>query len=106
MQRGERAFDRHVIRSSALAFDPEISMKTTLASLAAATIVGRDLARRVLGRPEEDLTFPVSPLRPLRSHRLARLAVAATISAYRWLDRREAPAPLRRTSLHGRTINR
>lgn len=74
--------------------------------LAAATIVGRDLARRVLGRPEEDLTFPVSPLRPLRSHRLARLAVAATISAYRWLDRREAPAPLSRTSLHGRTINR
>jgi hypothetical protein len=33
--------------------------------IAAATVAGRDLARRVLGRPECEITFPLTWLRPM-----------------------------------------
>ena len=72
--------------------------------IAAATIIGRDLARRVRGRPQAEMTFPVSRMRPLPSPMMARLAVAATITAYRWLDRRDALA-VSRASVHDCTIN-
>jgi glycine/D-amino acid oxidase-like deaminating enzyme len=55
--------------------------------IAAATVVGRDLARRVLGRPECEITFPLTRLRPLPNRTAAALAVAGTIAACRILDR-------------------
>lgn len=66
MQRGERAFDRHVIRSSALAFDPEISMKTTLASLAAATIVAMPALAQDFPKTSLKVVGSISSLAPYK----------------------------------------
>jgi|SoiMethySBSTD1v2_1073268.scaffolds.fasta_scaffold72519_2 glycine/D-amino acid oxidase-like deaminating enzyme len=58
--------------------------------LAAASLLGRDLAHLARGGSEKRTTFPVTPLRPLPLHDAAALVVAATASAKRWLDRMDA----------------
>jgi glycine/D-amino acid oxidase-like deaminating enzyme len=67
--------------------------------LAAATIIGRDLARRIQGQPESETVFPVTPLVRLPSRTLGGAVVAATVAAYRWLDRLDARA-IHRTALN------
>jgi glycine/D-amino acid oxidase-like deaminating enzyme len=58
--------------------------------LAAARLIGRDLAHLVLGGNEKATVFPVTPLRPFPIHDAAATIVAATVSAKRWLDRWDA----------------
>ena len=58
--------------------------------LAAATMIGRDIAWRVLGRSEVEMTFPLTRPRPLPSRTAAALAVASVVTAYRLLDRLDA----------------
>jgi hypothetical protein len=55
-----------------------------------ASILGRDLAHLARGGSEQTTTFPVTPLRPLPVHDAAALVAAATVSAKRWQDRRDA----------------
>ena len=64
--------------------------------IAAATLVGRDLARVASGGARSGLSIPLTPLTPLPSARLARTAVAATVTAYRVLDRFDAAKAKRR----------
>jgi len=58
--------------------------------LAAAGLIGRDLAHLALGGSEDATVFPVTPLRSLPLHDAAAFVVAATASAKRWLDRMDA----------------
>jgi sarcosine oxidase len=58
--------------------------------LAAASLIGRDLAHLVLGAVENSTVFPLTPLRPLPMHDAAAAFVAATVSAKRLLDRWDA----------------
>jgi glycine/D-amino acid oxidase-like deaminating enzyme len=58
--------------------------------LAAASLIGRDLAHVALGGSERSTIFPMTPLRPFPVHDAAALIVAATASAKRWLDRMDA----------------
>lgn len=55
--------------------------------LAAATMVGRDLARRVCGAPDRDVTFPLSPVTPFPGRRMATLPISAMIAGWRLIDR-------------------
>ncbi|HTV49587.1 MAG TPA: FAD-binding oxidoreductase [Steroidobacteraceae bacterium] len=55
--------------------------------VAMATVMGRLLARRALGCSAEELGFPLSPVRPLRLHRLSRVGALATIQLFHLLDR-------------------
>ena len=55
--------------------------------LAAATMMGRDLARRVCGAADQDVTFPLTPVVPIRGRALAGLPIAALLTGYRLLDR-------------------
>ena len=66
--------------------------------VAMATAMGRLLARRALGEPAESLQFPLTPVRPIRLHRLSHLAARTTIRYLQLRDALEAGArmPLRR----------
>ena len=66
--------------------------------VAMATAIGRLLARRALGEPAESLQFPLTPIRPIRLHRLSHLAARTTIRYLQLRDALEAGArmPLRR----------
>jgi glycine/D-amino acid oxidase-like deaminating enzyme len=55
--------------------------------IAAATMIGAELAARVRGVPDADLVFPESNLRPIGWHRFAALPVGALL---RWWRLREA----------------
>ena len=50
------------------------------------TAMGAELARVAID-PRYDPVLPFSPLRPIPFHRLKAFGVAATIAAYRALDR-------------------
>jgi len=54
--------------------------------VALATVMGRLLARRVLGAAVEELGFPVTPLRPIALHRCARLTARVGMQLLRALD--------------------
>ncbi|MDR3537276.1 MAG: FAD-dependent oxidoreductase [Acetobacteraceae bacterium] len=54
--------------------------------IAAATLIGSELAARIRGVADDALVFPVSPLRPLRWHRFAALPVGALLQMYRVQD--------------------
>jgi glycine/D-amino acid oxidase-like deaminating enzyme len=54
--------------------------------VAMATTMGMLLARRLLGEDEEELGFPVTPVRPMRLHRFSRIGAAAAIQYLRTLD--------------------
>jgi glycine/D-amino acid oxidase-like deaminating enzyme len=60
--------------------------------IAAATIIGREIALRLGGAEEDALAFPLSPLRPIPLHGLARLPAEAALRAYRYLDKRDERA--------------
>lgn len=55
--------------------------------IAMATTMGRLLARLASGESDDDLSFPVSEVRPLRLHRFARLAARAAMEFLRVRDR-------------------
>lgn len=54
--------------------------------VALATLLGRDLAKRVLGQPVEDTMIPFSPLRGIRAYALHRPLVRTLVSYYRFRD--------------------
>ncbi|GBQ67591.1 glycine/D-amino acid oxidase [Ameyamaea chiangmaiensis NBRC 103196] len=54
--------------------------------VAMATLLGRELARRVGGTAERDLLLPPTPLKPIRGHAAWKLAVAAKIAEGRLRD--------------------
>ncbi|GHF57001.1 NAD(P)/FAD-dependent oxidoreductase [Seohaeicola zhoushanensis] len=54
--------------------------------VATATVMGRVMADWALGRPEEALDFPVTPLRPIPMHGLRRLGVRAALLKNQLLD--------------------
>ncbi|MDQ8728313.1 FAD-binding oxidoreductase [Bradyrhizobium sp. LHD-71] len=58
--------------------------------LAAASLLGRDLAALARGAGDNATVFPVRPLRPLPLHDAAALVVATVVSTKRWLDRIDA----------------
>jgi glycine/D-amino acid oxidase-like deaminating enzyme len=64
--------------------------------IAAATLMGRELAARVRGRNERESVFPLVPLRPLRWHRFAP-ALAGLLA--QWYRVRDASDELRLGSL-------
>lgn len=59
--------------------------------LAAASILGRDLAHLARGGDPNLTALPATRLRPFPLHDAAAAVVAATVSAKRWLDRRDDP---------------
>jgi len=54
--------------------------------IAAATLMGRELAARVSGVGDEALVFPLTPVRPLPWNRAAPFLVGALARWYRVLD--------------------
>ncbi|MBS0367198.1 MAG: FAD-binding oxidoreductase [Proteobacteria bacterium] len=54
--------------------------------VAMATVMGRLLARRVLGAPADELGFPITPLKPVALHAFSRLGVRATVQYLRLAD--------------------
>jgi glycine/D-amino acid oxidase-like deaminating enzyme len=54
--------------------------------IAAATMMGRDLAALVGGATDAATVFPLGPLRPLPWHRAAPALVRALVQAYRLHD--------------------
>lgn len=63
--------------------------------IVAATMIGRDIARRLQGAADSDLVFPLTPLAPMLGHRLAAVPLRALIAGYRLLDaRNEARRPI------------
>jgi glycine/D-amino acid oxidase-like deaminating enzyme len=57
--------------------------------LALATAIGRELARACLGAPLASLPLPLSALRPVRGHAIAKRLGSFPILLYRYRDRRE-----------------
>ena len=60
--------------------------------IAAATIIGRDIALHLRGVAEAELVFPLSPSRPMALHGLAWLPAEALLGVYRMLDARDERA--------------
>ncbi|HWZ62669.1 MAG TPA: FAD-binding oxidoreductase [Steroidobacteraceae bacterium] len=54
--------------------------------VAMATLMGRLLAQRTLGMSDEELAFPVTPVRPIRLHGAASLAARTAIQYLRALE--------------------
>jgi glycine/D-amino acid oxidase-like deaminating enzyme len=54
--------------------------------IAAATMMGRELAARARGQGDDDLVFPLMPMRPLAWHRAAPFLVGALARWYRVRD--------------------
>ena len=54
--------------------------------IAAATMMGRDLAALVRGARDEATVFPLTPLRPLGWHRIAPMLVRGLVQVYRVRD--------------------
>jgi len=57
--------------------------------IAFGTLLGREVAKRITGRPEAECILPLTPLRPIRLVAAARPLVAGLVSLYRLLDRIE-----------------
>ena len=57
--------------------------------IAFGTLLGGEIARRVLQRPEQECALPLTPFRPLAAPNLLRMAVFALINTYRVMDHRE-----------------
>lgn len=57
--------------------------------IVAATMIGRDIARRLQGAADSNLVFPLTPLAPMRGHRFATIPLRALIRGYRFLDARD-----------------
>ena len=57
--------------------------------VAMATTMGRLLARLAAGEPAGDLGFPITPVRPLRLHRFARLGTRVALQLLKLRDHRQ-----------------
>jgi sarcosine oxidase len=57
--------------------------------VAMSLVMGRELARRALGTPAEDLPFPLSPVRPYRFREPQVLGAGVAMAWLRLLDKRE-----------------
>ena len=57
--------------------------------IAFGTLLGSELAKRVMGAPERDCALPLSPLRPMPGFMFTKALVWALINYYRIADRRE-----------------
>ncbi|MEL7466684.1 MAG: FAD-binding oxidoreductase [Pseudomonadota bacterium] len=55
--------------------------------VAMATAMGKVMADWALGRPDAELDYPVTPLRPMPFHRFHRLGVNLTVARMRLMDR-------------------
>ncbi|WP_448202997.1 NAD(P)/FAD-dependent oxidoreductase [Azospirillum sp. sgz302134] len=55
-------------------------------AVALGTAMGKELAQYGLGRPASDLPIPLSPLRPLPFHGVARTLARGMLLLYRWRD--------------------
>ncbi|HVY15550.1 MAG TPA: FAD-binding oxidoreductase [Rhodopila sp.] len=64
--------------------------------IAAATMIGAELAARACGVPDRDLVFPLSPLKPIPGRRFAAVPVAAILAWWRWRDTIDDREVLRR----------
>ncbi len=54
--------------------------------IAAGTLLGAQAAARVLGKSDEHLTYPVTPLAPIRVRPFSRLLVGSLMNLYRIID--------------------
>ena len=55
--------------------------------IAFGTLLGREVTKRILGRPEEEMLLPLTPLRPIAVRPMARPLVGALLRWYRLRDR-------------------
>ncbi len=55
--------------------------------IAFGTLLGSEMAKRITGRPEHELAIPVTPLRPIAIHAVARPLVGALLRWYGLRDR-------------------
>jgi glycine/D-amino acid oxidase-like deaminating enzyme len=55
--------------------------------IAFGTLLGREVIRRILGKPEQEMLLPLTPLRPIAVRPFARPLVGALINWYRVRDR-------------------
>ncbi len=76
----------HVPRVHALAPGVWAGLGYNGRGIAAATLMGRELAARARGAGDDTLTFPLVPVRPLPWHRAAPFLVGALARWYRVLD--------------------
>jgi hypothetical protein len=60
-----------------------------------ATMMGRLLARRALGCPDDELNFPVTPLRPIAFHGFSHFGARAAMQVLRLRDRLSRSDPPR-----------
>lgn len=56
--------------------------------IAAATMIGAELAARVQGVDDQDLVFPATPLQPITGRRFAEVSIATLLNWYRIQDAR------------------
>jgi glycine/D-amino acid oxidase-like deaminating enzyme len=61
--------------------------------VAMATVMGRLLARRMLGMPADEIGFPVTAVHPMRLHAFSGLGVRATIQYLRLMDTLDRSRP-------------
>ena len=54
--------------------------------IAAGTLLGAQVAGRVLGKADRDLAYPVTPLTPVRVRPFTRALVGSLMNAYRIVD--------------------
>jgi glycine/D-amino acid oxidase-like deaminating enzyme len=55
--------------------------------IAFGTLLGQEVTRRILGRPEQEMLLPLTPLRPIAGWAMARPLAGALINWYRLRDR-------------------
>ena len=55
--------------------------------IAFGTLLGQEVVKRILGKPEQEMLLPLTPLRPIAAWPLARPLVGALLSWYRMRDR-------------------
>jgi glycine/D-amino acid oxidase-like deaminating enzyme len=77
----ENSWKMHEMEAGALA-----ALGCNGRGVALATLLGRDLARRVLGESMEDTLIPFSPLQSIRAHAVHKPLVGALVHWYRFRD--------------------
>jgi glycine/D-amino acid oxidase-like deaminating enzyme len=55
--------------------------------IAFGTLLGREMTKRILGKPEHEMMLPLTPLRPIAVRPAARPLVGALLNWYRLRDR-------------------
>jgi glycine/D-amino acid oxidase-like deaminating enzyme len=57
--------------------------------VALATAIGREFARAAAGVPMKELPLPLSPVKPIAAHGLAKLLAPMAVGLFRWRDARD-----------------